>query len=116
MNMVSYNVRCRVPGETKARLWLEWLQSEHIAAVIEAGASNAEVVRFDNDGKPGILFEIRYGFTDRAALELYLINHAPGLRAEGIEKFPPEDGFLYERTIGEIVESQMKKDDSSNAA
>jgi hypothetical protein len=103
MSEISYNVTCRVPGEGKAHEWLTWLQDEHINDVLKAGAISAEVIRFDDDGKPGILFQIRYKFNNRDAIEEYMKNYAPRLREDGLKKFPPEEGFLYDRSIGEII-------------
>jgi len=100
---MSYNVTCRAPGESKAHEWLSWLQDSHIEDVIKCGAIKAEIIRFDDDGKPGVLFQIRYYFKDRESLEDYVENHSTRLREDGVKNFPPEEGFLYERLIGEVL-------------
>jgi hypothetical protein len=103
MSQISYDVTCRVPGESKALEWLTWLKDEHVKEVIKCGARKADIIRFDDDGKPGVLFQIRYFFDTRESLETYLEEHAPRLRDDGIKRFPPEQGFLYERHTGELL-------------
>ncbi len=107
MTAIAYTVICTVQYKSKEEEWLAWLKNGHTAEVIKCGASSAEIVRMDpeHDGAaPGATYEIRYKFDSRGIFEEYLEKHAPRLRREGYELFPPADGFLYRRTSGEILE------------
>lgn len=101
--MISYTVRVEFTGasSTLAPAWIDWMKSEHVGQVLRAGAASAEVVQLDDMPHP--VWEARYRFHSRSALQHYLTEHAPGLRAEGIRRFPPEMGVRYSRTTGEIL-------------
>jgi len=103
--MIAYTVICTVRYKSKAEEWLAWLRGGHIAEVLKCGASSAEVVKLDTDAddKP-VTYEIRYKFDSRGKFEEYIEQHAPRLRREGYELFPPEDGFLYSRTSGDVLD------------
>lgn len=98
--MFAYTVACEFTDPAVAEEWLQWLREEHLADVLGAGASAAEVVRLD--GSP-VRIEVRYRFHSRAAFEVYERDHAPRLRAEGLRRFPLERGLTYTRSTGEIV-------------
>lgn len=102
MAVVSYTVRCRFSGSDPvvAKRWMEWLRDSHIAEVIAHGANAAEIVRMNEEPET---FEIRYRFPDREVFEKYLREYAPGLRADGLRRFPPELGLEYSRSDGDIV-------------
>lgn len=61
---------------------LAWLQRVHIQDVLEAGAEDAQITVM-RDGS--IALEIRYTFATREDFAAYERDHAPRLRAEGIE-------------------------------
>lgn len=100
MSKIAYTVKCTIADEEKAAVWLAWLRDRHMREVIAGGALAAELVRMDD---PACSYEVRYIFPDRKAYDAYIRDHAPRLRAEGFKRFPPEDGFSYSRTVGEIV-------------
>jgi hypothetical protein len=90
-----------------ADLWLEWLYTEHIAAVLLGGALDAEVIEIDEpqrsmEGTQRV-FELRYHFSSREAFSTYETGPAPGLRAEGLRRFPPDQGVFYRRAVGAIL-------------
>ncbi len=100
--MFRYSVACRfsvvdreLPGK-----WIAWLKEGHIADVIACGARSAEIIELD-DSMPH--FEIRYEFDNRKAFDDYLANHAPRLRAEGLERFPLDLGLEFKRSTGNVV-------------
>lgn len=103
----SYTVRATFSDPDVADEWITWMRSSHLRDVCGAGASDGEIVRLD--GKPGpgalIVCEARYHFASRAAFDAYERDHAPGLRAEGLERFPPDRGVRYDRTTGEVAYS-----------
>ena len=97
--MFSYTVRCSFTDTEVTESWLHWLKSEHIEDVLSAGAAAAEV--FEMDG--GSTYEIRYSFESESDFETYERDHAPGLREEGLRKFPLELGLEYSRTTGKSM-------------
>jgi hypothetical protein len=65
--------------------------------VIAAGARKATVIEYDH-GPLGPqddrwIAEVRYTFDSQSALNTYLADHAPRLRAEGIALFGPQGNF-----------------------
>ena len=101
--MFAYTVICTFEKAEVADAWTDWLRGGHLADVRAAGAIAAELVRLE--GIP-IRLEARYRFASRQAFEDYERDHAPRLRAEGLERFPLALGLSYERTIGEILAAQ----------
>lgn len=98
----AYYVQCRFGAgqDALAERWVAWLRDEHIADVLAAGACRADIVQLDA-AYP--VFEIRYQFPSREVFERYEREHAPRLRAEGLERFPLEWGLEYSRRTGTIV-------------
>lgn len=106
---VAYTVRCEFTAADVADRWVEWLTTgNHINDVIAAGAVSGVLVRLDveaGDDAPARIYEVRYTFPSRAAMDTYVSDHAPRLREEGLEKFPLSLGLKYSRTIGNVVAS-----------
>jgi len=100
MTKIAYTVACTFTNPAVAEDWAAWLRGGHLADVCAAGAVKAQVVKVD--GTP-VCYEARYVFPSRTVFDLYLRDHAPGLRDEGLEKFPLDLGLSYSRTIGEIT-------------
>lgn len=107
---VAYTVIATIADEATAQEWLGWLRHTHITDVLKGGATRAEIIRLDDDQNRGNgaakTYEIRYLFDNRGTFEHYLETTAPRLRAEGLERFPPEAGITYRRTIGDILLQQ----------
>ncbi len=97
----SYAVTASFADPTVAPEWIGWMEKEHLADVISAGALSGTVIALD-DGRA----EARYEFADRAAYDRYLVDHAPRLRALGIALFPTERGITYERRAGPTISQQ----------
>ena len=97
---IAYTVSCTFEDPGVADEWIAWLRQEHLADVLGGGATGAEVIRMDGDP---LRCEVRYRFASRADFDRYERDHAPRLRAEGLERFPLERGLSYERSIGEVV-------------
>lgn len=100
MSTISYTVSVVFDSAELADEWLRWLQGGHIADVLAAGALDAEIVALDG---PRPAFEVRYHFPSRQAFADYETKHAPRLRAEGLQRFPPAKGVTYQRTLGSVV-------------
>jgi hypothetical protein len=99
MSKVAYTVAASFTNPALVDEWLRWLVEEHLADVLAAGASDAEVIELDG---PQRSFEVRYHFPSRAAFEEYERSHAPRLRAEGLARFPVEKGVRYQRSLGVV--------------
>ncbi|MCC6676841.1 MAG: DUF4286 family protein [Phycisphaerales bacterium] len=102
MDRIAYTVTATLPDDGLAREYAAWLLDDHVARVLAAGARSAEVIRIEDPPAP-IRVETRYTFPGRAALARYLETHAPGLRAQGLERFGPGRGITFERTVGVIL-------------
>ncbi|HMO13280.1 MAG TPA: DUF4286 family protein [Pirellulaceae bacterium] len=102
--MFFYTVRCEFQGDPQlADHWLAWLRDVHLEDVLHAGARDAQVLRIDAEIP---IYEIRYSFESRADFDLYERDHAPRLRAEGLDLFPLNQGLSYQRSCGELLFSQ----------
>lgn len=104
MSRIAYTVRALCPDEAVAAAYVAWLEDGHIDEVIKGGAHSAMIVRLEPE-RPGgpARVEVRYVFSTREVFDRYIRECAPGLRAEGLKRFGPESGVVFERTIGEIV-------------
>jgi hypothetical protein len=108
--MISYTVTCTFSDSSVAEEWIQWLRDEHLAEVCAAGAIDAEVVKFDgaresasSDGESkSVTCEVRYHFASQEEFARYERDHAPRLRARGLELFPPSRGLTYQRRLGEV--------------
>lgn len=99
---IAYTVGATMPAAIAER-YMHWLVTDHMAKVMRAGAFRAEAVLLDAEsGATDRTVQARYGFLSRAALETYLRDAAPALRAEGLAAFPAELGIRFERSTGTI--------------
>lgn len=107
MARVLYAVTATLPDRATLEEYVAWLEDGHVDLVIKGGAHTALIVRLDP--QPGasasgpFRVETQYVFTTRELFDQYVRKHAPALRAEGLERFPPARGITMERRIGEIV-------------
>jgi dipeptidase E len=97
---ISYTVAATFPNASLAEEWLRWLKSGHIAEVLAGGATAAAIIEMD--GQPHA-FEVHYLFPSREAFTRYERDHAPRLRAEGLQRFPVEKGITYRRSVGKVL-------------
>jgi hypothetical protein len=100
---ILYTVTCRIDTPENETRWLGWLEREHIADVVAAGAESAEICRRLDAERT---YDIHYRFANRDAYEAYIKHHAPRLREQGAKIFPPGDSFAYSRAAGEIIFSR----------
>lgn len=111
MVMVVYSVAAVLPSAELAREYARWLVEGHVQAVMGGGAVSARVMAWDAEqgsadrGAGGVWkVEAVYEFPDRTALERYIREFAPALRAEGMAKWGPVAGIRFERRVGERLE------------
>ncbi len=104
MPTLLYTVRATCPTLHVRGRFLSWLTPNHVAEVMKGGASAVRIVLPDREGDaaPAVV-ETQYVFPSRKALETYLRDHAPALRADGLKHFPPESGVTFSRQIAEIA-------------
>lgn len=102
MDRIAYSVIATLPDATTASEYTKWLADGHVQAVLAGGALSAEVVRME-DPAGKFQVESRYVFGSRAAFERYLRETAPGLRAQGLARYPASRGVTFERRIGTLA-------------
>ena len=93
-------VAVTLPEEKTAERWIHWLKAGHVAEVLRGGATSADISRVDGDS---ITFEVCYRFPSREAFASYERDHAPRLREEGLQLFPPTSGVIYRRTTAAVI-------------
>jgi hypothetical protein len=103
MGAIVYTVTATFADNATADEWLSWLRAGHAAEVLAAGATDVEIVELDG---PARSLEVRYHFPSREAFEQYEKEHAPRLRAGGLQRFPAERGITYRRSLGIVVQKQ----------
>jgi hypothetical protein len=101
---ILYTVRVTLPTVQLRGRFLAWLVPGHVMAVKAGGATDVRVVLPDRAGDAGpAVVETQYVFPARKALATYLRDHAPALRADALQHFPPESGVVFERQVAEIA-------------
>lgn len=96
--MILYEVRIAVDREV-AMEYRSWLEA-HIQEILALpGFECAELLREEGNVERSI-FVTHYWLRDRAALEGYLRDHAPRLRADGMQRFGGR--FTAERRVLEL--------------
>jgi len=104
MAKILYTVCAVLPSVPLRGRFLAWLVPDHVLAVQAGGAESVRVVLPDRPGnETAATVETQYVFPSRKAFELYLRDHAPALRADGLKHFPPETGISYRRQVAEIA-------------
>ncbi len=94
-----YEVRASVQPEV-ADAYREWLEP-HVREILAIpGFGGAELLAEDSEDGQRV-WTVRYHLDSRAALERYLRDHAPQLRADGIARFG--DRFKATRRVLELV-------------
>jgi len=93
--MLIYTVTVHLPSQELLQEVLDWLEDDHLAQVVEAGAEDGEATVLDGDE---YVVEVRYRFASREAFAVYEAGPASALRSEGARFI--ENGARFERTIG----------------
>lgn len=102
MSTILYEVGVTFHDPALAPKWLAWLKDGHIADVMRGGATSARIIELDRAAPADDpRYVVQYEFASREALDAYLRDHAPRLRAEGLVKFAPPD-VTYDRRIGAL--------------
>lgn len=104
MSEILYTVRATCPTPQVRGRFLSWLSPHHVLQVKAGGATAVRIVLPDRaePSAPAVV-ETQYVFPSRKALETYLRDHAPALRADSLKHFPPESGVTFARQVAEIA-------------
>lgn len=97
--MVIYEVNLVIDAEI-AEAYGAWL-GEHIEAILAIEGFVSADWEVGEEGPAGkALWSVRYTLRDRAALDRYYAEHAPRMRADGLERFG--DRFSASRRVLEL--------------
>ena len=99
MTPVFYEVTAAIQDRSILVEWVRWMGETHLDDVVAAGATRGRLIRIDG---PTATFVCQYEFASRSALDRYLSEHAPRLRAEGVALFD-SDQVSYTRRTGDIL-------------
>jgi hypothetical protein len=101
--MILYNVTVKV-DESIAAQWVQWMQGEHMPELMQTGLFvDSKLFRLlDIDESDGLTYAAQYFCNSKAEYDKYIDEHAPVMRAKGIERFG--DKFIAFRTLMETVE------------
>ncbi|AOS43666.1 hypothetical protein Verru16b_00718 [Lacunisphaera limnophila] len=106
MPAILYTVRATCKDIQQRGRFLSWLSPNHVAAVLRGGATAVRIVLplpDDRSGPTPAVVETQYTFPSRKAFDTYLRDHAPALRADALQHFPPESGVTFARQVAEIA-------------
>jgi hypothetical protein len=91
-----------LPDEDTRKAYVAWMQGGHLAQVVQAGAISAQLVAVDDPARPLEVCSI-YTFPSRESFDVYLRDHAPRLRADGLSRFGAQTGVKFRRQVGTIL-------------
>ncbi len=99
---IIYNVTIKVHSAI-AKEWLQWLQEEHIADLINTGCfTKAVVLRLlDIDDSEGPTFAIQYFAESKSLYNRYIEKFSGTMRQKGFDKWG--DQFIAFRSVMEIL-------------
>jgi hypothetical protein len=97
---VLYAVKATCADEPTRDRYLRWLVDRHVAMVLATGLpTQAWVLKLD---EPNTV-QTQYVFPSREHFDIYVRDHAPALRTEGLELFG--SAATFSRSVGGIEAS-----------
>ena len=103
LQTLEYMVTAVLPDEDTRKAYVTWMQSGHLDhRSSREGPDSAKLVAVDDPAQPLEVCSI-YTFLSREAFDVYLRDHAPRLRAEGLSRFGPQTGVKFRRQVGTIL-------------
>lgn len=104
MPVIIYTVRAECRDIHQRGRFLSWLAPNHLLQVKAGGATSVRVILPErkNDAT-SVAVETQYVFPSRKAFDNYVRNHAPALRADALEHFPPESRVTFTQQIAELA-------------
>lgn len=104
MPAILYTVRATCKDVQQRGRFLSWLTPGHVLQVKAGGATAVRIVLPEREGGTGpAVVETQYVFPSRKAFDTYLRDHAPALRADAQQHFPPGSGVTFTRQVAEIA-------------
>ncbi len=105
MPEILYTVRATCKDVQQRGRFLSWLTPGHVLQVKAGGATAVRIVLPlpDHADDPTAVVETQYAFPSRKAFDTYLRDHAPALRADAMQHFPPESGVTFARQVAEVA-------------
>jgi hypothetical protein len=99
---ILYNITTKVTPDIADR-WLQWMQQNHIPAIISSGYfSEYRLLRLlDQDDSEGPTFSLQLTAENREEYEAYIQYRAPELREEALQAWGNQ--FISFRSILEVV-------------
>ncbi|MCB0695795.1 MAG: DUF4286 family protein [Chitinophagaceae bacterium] len=96
--MILYNVTIKVNNDV-ADEWVKWMTDEHMPELMATGLFvDSKLFRLlEVDESDGITYAAQYFCRNMEDYEKYIADHAPAMRASGLQRFP--DKFVAFRTI-----------------
>jgi len=98
---LQYTVTARLGSQSDLDEYVDWLAVDHLQKVLDAGALNCALVLPDTDDRT-FMVRCHYIFESRESFDRYIREHAPRLRQEGLERFPPDRGVVFTRETGSV--------------
>ena len=100
--MFIYNVTSKVSWEVQEK-WIKWMQSEHIAEILETGLFlKYQLVRLqDVDDIDGPTYAVQYYLDNKEDYDQYIRQYARILREKGNAKWG--DQVISFRTLMEVI-------------
>ncbi|MCA9278688.1 MAG: DUF4286 family protein [Phycisphaeraceae bacterium] len=102
MGECVYTVTATMPDQKTGDRYVAWLKDGHIDAVLRGGATTGRILNVV-EPEGAIRYQTQYIFPSMEAYHTYVREHAPALRSEGLERFGPNSGVVFERTVGLVV-------------
>ncbi|MGP8214372.1 MAG: DUF4286 family protein [Bacteroidia bacterium] len=100
--MILYNISINVDDDIHLK-WLEWMQKEHIPAMLSTGLfTGYRLCRLLDVDDDGTTYSVQYSCNTLEEYHIYKEKHAPRIQEEGIKKF--KDKVTTFRTLMEVVE------------
>ena len=99
---VIYNVTVKVDASI-ADAWLQWLQQEHIPAIMQTGCfQSSKIVRLlEVDDSEGPTYAIQYSAESKADYNRYITVHSTAMQKKSYEKWG--DRFIAFRSVMQVV-------------
>lgn len=99
--MLIYNVTIKIDSDVQ-QTWLDWMQSEHIPAVMRTGKFNDfRICRLLHEEQDGATYAIQYFCPDLATMYAYQQEDARRLQDEVAERFNGK--YVVFRTLMEVL-------------
>ena len=100
--MIVYNVTTKISNPIR-KAWLQWIQEEHIPAIINTGCfTRATVLQLlEIDDHEGPTYVVQYFADSKSQYNRYMEKHAAQMRQEAFDKWG--DQFISFRSVMQVI-------------